>query len=321
VRNVVAETASRANNRNDQLGFGLPNAHEAAKRLLGRVRAEPRTNRAIALFRLYSAGAQDYAATAIPQVASTWAYMQTHAYNSVSANNSFIGATPLIAFSHFLSDSENIPPKPAAAFAMVLSTSTSQLATFSTKPIFWVARRKVQGTGCDLISQQCNDRYDHALVDRFKLDSALQNGYEYRGYQGYVYEACSDPPAFSTIKPAPTAAQGLYVVCNGQIDCANALANELPAFAAQGYTQGWQGAAAASLIGYAYSAVDSDQDGLPNGAEIVAKTNPNNAHSDDDGIPDGDEYPFAGVPVSDPCDLGSSCAPPEFVHTNGFESE
>ena len=247
--------------------------------------------------------------------------MQTHSYSAVSSNNSFIGATPLLAFPSYLSDSANLPQKPAAAFALVLSTSTSQLATFNTKPIFWVARRKVPGTGCDLISQQCNDRYDHALVDRFKLDSALQNGYEYRGYQGYVYEACGDPPFCNFIKLAPAGTQGLYVVCNGQIDCANALANELPAFAAQGYTQGWQGASAASLIGYAYPANDTDQDGLPNGAEIVAKTNPNNAHSDDDGVPDGVEYPFAGVPVSDPCDPGSSCSPPETVHFNGFESE
>jgi serine protease len=321
VRNVVAATASRANNRIDELGYGLPNAAAAAELMLGIVRAEPRTNRAIPLFRLYSAGAQDYATTAIPQVASAWSYTQTFSYSAVSANNSFIGSTPLLAFPSFLNDSTVVPQKPAAAFALVLSTHTSQIASFNTAPIFWVARRKVQGNQCDAISMQCNDSYDHALVDQSRLDSALQNGYEYRGYQGYVYVACDDAPTCNFIKPAPPGTQGLYVVCKPQVDCANTLSAELPAFAAQGYNQGWQGANTPSLIGYAYTAEDTDEDGLPNGAEIVAKTNPFDEHSDDDGIPDGEEYPFSGVPVSDPCDLGSSCAPPEFVHFNRFEAE
>ena len=46
---------------------------------------------------------------------------------------------------------------------------------------------------------------------------------------------------------------------------------------------------------------DTDGDGLPDGMERVLGMDWNDADSDDDGKSDHQEYPFAGVPPSDPC--------------------
>ena len=61
----------------------MPNAEAAVKALLGTVGFEQRLNRAIPLFRLYAAGAGDYASTAIPQVGSSLSSYNTQNYLSV----------------------------------------------------------------------------------------------------------------------------------------------------------------------------------------------------------------------------------------------
>jgi hypothetical protein len=147
----------------------------------------------------------------------------------------------------------------------------------------------------------------------------LSAGYHYRGRHGYLYEACNDPPACSFINPAPPGSQLLCAACNTSSDCANVLANELAAFAAQGYTKGLLNAASPSRLGYAYNTGDTDFDGLPNAVEIIAKTNPNQPDSDGDGLSDSAEYPLASVPVSDPCDPQAACSPPDLVINDGFE--
>ena len=108
----------------------------------------------------------------------------------------------------------------------------------------------------------------------------LGAGYHYRGRHGYLYEACNDPPTCNAPNPAPPGAQLLYAVCNTSSDCANALASELSAFAARGYTKGLLDAASPTKIGFAYSTGDSVVDGLSNTIEIIAKTNPNQVVSD-----------------------------------------
>ncbi len=274
-------------------------------------------NRATPLFRLYAAGAGDYASTAIPQVGSALSSYNHQNYLSIPTANSFIGASALSAYPSF--PSEFTTPPAAAAMAFILSTEQSPLGNLYTKPLYWVARTRAWPLGCtggDPCNAQAND---HVLVTTEHVNAMLSAGYHYRGRHGYLLEACNDPPACSFINPAPPGSELLYAACNTSSDCANALANELPAFAARGYTKGLLNAASPTRLGYAYSTGDADFDGLPNAVEIIAKTNPNDDDSDGDGLLDNEEYPLAGVPVSDPCDPQAACSPPDLIINDGFE--
>ena len=76
LRHVLASTASRAQaglGWDAELGYGIPDAEAAARKMLGKVARAPVRNRAIPLFRLRSAAANggvgDYADTSSPQSA------------------------------------------------------------------------------------------------------------------------------------------------------------------------------------------------------------------------------------------------------------
>lgn len=62
------------------------------------------------------------------------------------------------------------------------------------------------------------------------------------------------------------------------------------------YTTTWN----RDCIGYAYENVDSDGDGLPDGAEVVIGTSATAVDSDGDNYNDNIEYPFAGYSLKDP---------------------
>ncbi len=275
-------------------------------------------NRAIPLFGLYAVCAGDYASTAIPQVGSALSSYNMQNYLSVPTGNEFIGASTLSAYPNFPSEFPIAPH--AAAMAFILSTEQSPIASLYTKPLYWVARSRAWPLGCTGGPPQCNPQAnDHVLVTSEHVNAMLSAGYHYRGRHGYVYEACNDPPACNAPNPAPPGAQLLYAACNTSSDCANALASELSAFAARGYTKGLLGAASPSKLGFTYSTGNDDPDDLPNAVEIVAKTNPNDDDSDGDGLSDSEEYPLAGVPVSDPCDPQAACSPPDQIFNDGFE--
>ena len=318
IRTVAAQTAQRAwVGSNETQGYGVPNAEAAVNALLGTVGFEQRLNRAIPLFRLYAPGAGDYASTAIPQVASALSSYNQQNYLSIPTGNSFIGASALSAYPRFPSEFQPAPP--AIAMAFILSTEQSPIGTLYTKPLYWVARTRAWPLVCTSGAACNRQANDHVLVIREHVDALLNAGYHYRGRHGYLLEACNDPPTCNFINPAPPGSQLLYAACNNLSDCANALADELAAFAARGYSKGLLGAASPTRLSYAYSPGDADNDGLPTAVEIIAKTNPNVADSDGDGALDMDEYPLAGVPVSDPCNPQAASSPPDQLISDGFE--
>lgn len=86
----------------------------------------------------------------------------------------------------------------------------------------------------------------------------------------------------------------------------------------QGHTQTYP-AGGNVVLGYAYPNVDTDGDLLVDGMEYVISTNPLLLDSDGDGQSDGAEFPQAGAPVSDPCQIPNiQCASPA-LFANGFE--
>src|SRR5699024_1803183 len=88
LRHVLAGTTfqAAANQSWDPfLGYGRPDAAAAVKRMLGKVAGAVTRNRATPLFRLYSAGAKDYADTTSPQMAVGLMINATHAWQPVAS--------------------------------------------------------------------------------------------------------------------------------------------------------------------------------------------------------------------------------------------
>jgi hypothetical protein len=148
-------------------------------------------------------------------------------------------------------------------------------------------------------------------VGNAHVEAAKAAGYELRNIQGYIYQRCTPEPAC-----IPVGAAKFYRVCKPQTpgnfqDCANFIENEKPAFDIAGYTVAFP-SGSDIVLGYAYPRVHSDADDLIDGFEYVLGTDPGNPDSDGDGRSDSQEYPVAGVPVSDPLTV-------DLIFENGFD--
>jgi serine protease len=301
IRTVVANAASLATNRENKLGFGIPNAATAARAVLGQVRGLTVKNRAIPLFGLYSPGATDYAVTANPQLATALQVEQENGY----ANAGPIAGAAVPGYSAF--PGVNIPQAPRAR-AYVLSTEFSPVNGANLIPLYLLERCR-PGSGCAV------DQRDWLVITREnELNFAVNQGYAFYGLQGYVYELCNNEPAC-----IPPGAQRLYLQCNAaSADCAVFLEEQKIAFENAGYTAALNGGVAA--LGYAYGTANSDGDLLPDAVEYVAGLNRFAVDSDGDGLSDHQEYPLAGLPSSDPCNVGASfCGGGDNIFKNGFE--
>jgi serine protease len=305
VRNLVAATASRDGVWEQYLGYGIPNAEAAVLGLLGSSRGYPVGNRVTPLFSLYSPAHNDYAAVATPQLAVALSLYQWNRYYShvVPGVASFIEGTPVPGYASF--------PKPAAgaprAAALVLTTSQSPHVS-PLVPLFLLDR-------CS--DMNCQSGHDFLLLSEpARVQAAVAAGYRYAGRQGYVYQRCE--PAVSC---APPGTEPLHLKCRATSGgCAVFLERNRAAFESAGYTS-LLGGSATSVLGNAYPVLDSDNDGLPDAMERLLGTSLLHADSDGDGISDGGEYPFDGVPVSDPCaPLQGHCTRPvSQIFRDGFQ--
>lgn len=268
-----------------RMGFGVPNAALAVANMLGVVRNKPVINRVTPLFGLHSAGGRDYAAVATPQLAMALTLYSTNAY---------VGSGSLIpGYSAF----PNTAAEQPRARALILTTEGVLYQPAPVPIPLYLLERKRPG------AVLCNSTTDPRCYGDFilrsstvQVESAIAAGYGYAGLQGYVYGACSPEPACM-----PTGTQKLHPKCHtANQDCAVFLEHERSAFESLGFTAGFQGSGN-TVLGYAYPVVDSDGDTLPDGLEYVIGTSPNDTNSDDDGLSDAAEYPFASVPLSDPC--------------------
>ncbi|MCA9130659.1 MAG: S8 family serine peptidase, partial [Planctomycetales bacterium] len=298
IRKLLADTASRAQSGQAwdwKLGFGLPNAEAAARGMLGVKRAERVRNRAIPLFSLQNTSTGDTAAVATPQMA-----MSLNQYGYTADG---VSIPPYTAFPN---PGKGIP----RARAYVLSTQVPpDVGTPEIIPLFLMVR--VNGSSRDYI----------LLSDSAQVQSASTNGYTYLGRQGYVYRHCAGISGCTQ----PTGTQTLNLQCKpGGSPCAVFPEGDRTTFQSRGFTEVFS-SMASSRLGYAYARGagngDADSDGLPNALEVVLGTRTDIADTDGDGINDGAEYPFAGIPVSDPCDgpLEQRCTRSLRLFGNGFE--
>ena len=151
------------------------------------------------------------------------------------------------------------------------------------------------------------------MTSAAEVTTALNDGYTYRGIQGYVYQRCVPEPSC-----VPMGAQRMYRQCNVALDdCAVFLEGQKPAFEAQGYVAAYP-TGTITTIGYAYPNVDADVDLVIDGQELLLGSKLNSPDSDADGHCDAVEYPLAGFPTTDICSDGRCST--GYIFSGGFES-
>jgi serine protease len=297
IRDMVTQTASRSvagEPENRFMGFGIPDADAAVKKMLGGVRAQPVLNRVTPLFGMYSPGSNDYATVATPQLAIALQLYSTNLYRSVQAvGDNFIEGDAVPGYPALPNPAAGLP----RARAMVLTTEhRPYAATPALVPLVLLELKRAGTVACALSEPMC--RGDLVVALESDIQAASLEGYRYAGLQGYIYSKCTPEPGC-----IPLGSEQLHVKCTPALakrDCAAFLESDRLAFQAAGYTANFLGASS-SVLGYAYPVSDADSDGLVDALEFVIGTWTMDSDSDDDGMSDALEYPLAGTPVSDPC--------------------
>ncbi|MET0231198.1 MAG: S8 family serine peptidase, partial [Rhodanobacteraceae bacterium] len=305
VRSVIASTTVEAQSNQawtPTMGYGRPDAAAAARKMLGKVAGVYIRNRVTPLFRLYSAGGKDYADTTTPQTAVALMINATYAWQPVAS----LPTVPNYpSFPHDPADGALAAPR---ASVYVLTTAVSPRAEWPSL------------VSLHLMDKAFPSRRDFMLVTTTSdIQKAHADGYNLRTIQAYIYKPCTPEPAC-----IPPSAQKFWRKCRmADSDCATFLESERNAFESAGYTTTYP-ANSSPMLGYAYPATDTDQDGLPDGFEHVVGTSPSSKNSDNDTTDDAIEFPMAGVPVSDPCGgVGSSGAQhclADWIFRNAFDA-
>lgn len=232
--------------------------------MLGTSDGKATKNRLTPLFSFYGASAKDWAYTTVPQSALSFIINQTGGYQPQGT------LTPGYAgFPHEYP--APTPPAPRAS-AYVLTTEFKVDASHpDLVPLHWLSRSRPWPQGCTPGVTGCNgyNRDFIFLTSSAHVQTASNAGYEYRGREGYVYQACTPEPAC-----VPRGAEHLWLKCKvADDDCAVFLERERAGFEAQGYTSAYP-AGSSMLLGYAYPNVDSDGDGFVDGFEYLLGSKP-----------------------------------------------
>ena len=164
---------------------------------------------------------------------------------------------------------------------------------------------------------QCYDRADHAYgtvkVTAFGNPDIRCNTddtrYVWEGIEGYLLPSCPTGQTCYENSGDADAAQCLMLRYSSADDSyALLMESELNKAKFNTYTgtvDHLTGMSDAECLGYVYPNVDSDNDLIIDGMELVLGTNPNDADSDNDGYTDGEEYPPTSPIVSDPLNANS----------------
>lgn len=267
-------------------GYGIPDAAEAARRVLGIVHGAQVKNRVTPLFRFYSSTNKDYAETTSPQMALALmrGKLDNGTYPAPPHVTYLSQGTLVPGYSQFPFEHSAFPwnSKPRSN-VYVLTTEFKPRTNFPDLiPIYLMDRSYSGGRDFMLVTTKAH------------IEQAKSHGYALRTIQGYIAATCE-----RTTKGCE-GLEPLYRACKSlDNDCATFLESERLTFEGMGYTDAWP-VGSNKKIGYAYPSVDYDGDGLIDGFERVAGTKTNSSDSDSDNQSDDSEYSMIGLPYSDP---------------------
>jgi len=243
---------------------------------------------------MYSAGNSDYADIASPQLALSLMNASKTSWQP------YASASPVTGYSF---PNTSVTPR---ASIYVLTTQYQPRPTWPELIPLHLVRKNYGATGIDYM----------LATSKAEVEAANSAGYKLLNIQGYIYKPCSPDCA-------PPGAEKLWRKFRAPVnDCAVFLESDRPAFEGLGYTAACP-AGATTMIGYAYPATDTDNDGLPNGFEYVAGTDWTRPDTDSDGLSDSEELPMIDVPVNDPCSGGvgtTYCYVNDVIFKDGMEA-
>ncbi len=310
IRSILISHASNSNSRNDQLGYGVPDADAAVAAAMGQVAGQVLPNRLTPLFSLYSGIAQDYFYTTVPQMA-----LAAHLDNDASYESPK-GSPPVPGYNY-----PGISGCPSPCFfypsASVYIFTTDAPPYTGAPPLVPLYRVSFKGTNPATGNIHNRDTAYATTEKDLLIFKGL--GYELDGIEGYIYQKCSPEPGC-----IPLGAVRLYRRLNKNLDdYAIFPESELSQMQNAGYTSpllpdDW--------IGYVYPNVDSDGDGVIDGFEQLIGTNPHLKDSDCDGVNDGQEllnYGLTGYgdPNLGPCGkLIFADVPPDYWARSSIEA-
>jgi hypothetical protein len=286
-----------------QFGYGRVNAAGSVGAMLGVARGITMRNRLTPLFSLYSTPRTDFAYTTVPQVAvalMTKGLSGGQGLIDGRQNNGDWLPQGAVVRGYPAFPGVGPPGIPRADIFVLTTENRVDLAHPPLAPLYWLDRIRSFPVGCTSGAGCETTNRDFLLMTAStEVTTALNDGYSYRGLQGYVYQRCTPEPTC-----IPPGAERLYRKCNvSRDDCAIFLENQRVSFESQGYTAAYP-TGANVVIGYAYPNVHSDNDSLIDGQELLLGSRLNAVDSDQDGFCDDAEYPLAGLPVSDLCSEG-----------------
>ncbi|MEM1201725.1 MAG: S8 family serine peptidase [Acidobacteriota bacterium] len=293
---VKTALESTARNTGSNLGAGLLDVGAALEMTLGASGGVQVRNRLTPLFSLYSAAAEDFFYTTVPQMAASaiqdsgrrgFADIEDPDYPSPAAPYASWSNHPTVAgYNAFPDGAGQVPRSNVHVFTTDWNPATGNRDLVPLYRLSYVAPTAQNAANRDT-------GYATWMAGNHGVEGFRALGYELDGVEGYIF-----PPGAA--QPAGTV--GLYRRYNSaRKDSALLVEGE----SIQGYT------VSPILLGYVYASgvgggVDSDGDGLIDGFEALLGTDPAAADSDCDGASDGAEMSLTALPT-DPLD--GACGP------------
>lgn len=293
VKEILMSTAIRpGGGLENEYGYGYPDAENAVKHALHPVNGPILSNRLTPLFGFYSSDAEDHFYTTVPQMAVA------------SLGGTLLPQPPTVHVGYTPADGTETPdydyfpisqfsplPVPLASVYIFTTEHNPVDPSIDLKPLYRLSYQGGTSTNPDDL--------DHFYTtSQYMVDVYVDAGYKVDGIEGYIFPRDLPQQPEGTVR--------LYRKYNPQL-------NDHAIFPQDEYqdkeNEGYTVTVGDDWIGYVYPNVDTDQDGLIDGFEIIAGTCRDVWDTDGDSISDGAE--LLNYPYTDPgkCPVNPNPAP------------